>query len=130
MEWIWLKLRLPIGLRFLAAQIVAGDFAKPDRIFEIEPRADFVQPLEKSELLRGFLFEDRELIVGLRQRLDQLTPQAIRRLTAFDAIDERGGCAIWTPIRSRDRSSAEADWRTRASRERRRTTPVWTACSA
>ena len=49
----------------LAARIVPGDFAKPDGIFEIEYRADFVQPLEKSELLVAF-FEDRELIIGLR----------------------------------------------------------------
>lgn len=85
------ELRLPVGFGFLAAQIVAGHFAKPDGVVEIEPRADLVQPLVECVLLRGFLFEDCELIIGLGQRLDQIPAQRIRRFSAFDAIDQEAG---------------------------------------
>ena len=70
---------------------MARDSAKPDGVVEIETCADSVEPFEESVLLRGFLFEDRELIIGLGQRLDQLTAQPIRRFSAFDAINEEAG---------------------------------------
>jgi len=66
---------------------VARDSAKPDGGVEIETCADFVEPFEESVLLGCFFFQDSELVVGLGQRLEQLTAQRIRRFAAFDAID-------------------------------------------
>src|SRR5207249_7474228 len=73
------ELLLPIGIWFLAVQIVARNFAKPDRVIEIEACADFLQPFEERVLLGGLFFQDGELVVSLRQRLEQLTAQRICR---------------------------------------------------
>ena len=64
------ELHLPIILWLSAAQIVKGDLSQPGWIVEVETCADLIQPFKEGMLLGRFLFENRELIVGLWQRLD------------------------------------------------------------
>ena len=82
------ELFFPIGLRLFAAQVVQRDIAEPDGIVEVESGANLFQPAVERMLLRGFLLQHDELIVGLRQRLDQLAPRRVGGLPALDAVDE------------------------------------------
>src|ERR1700722_2217740 len=80
------KLRLPVHLGLLAAEVVQRYVAQPARIVQIQIRAYFFQPFEKGVLLRGLLFQHDELIVRRRQRLHQVAPQRIGGFAAFDAM--------------------------------------------
>ena len=81
------KHRVPVSLWFLPAQIVPRDFVKPGGMVQIQAYADFLQPFKEGVLLSYFFFQNLELIVGFRQRLDQLPTQGISRFAAFDAVD-------------------------------------------